>query len=472
MIMEIHGLNMDLERNKELNALYRSRIEKLDKRLYDYPEVKQLQKRANLELMEELYERVKAYKRPVPNVKEKVLELFQHNREQVNLNSPDEKRKLLFDILDYESLMETRTKQPSAERWIIEDLYRKHRNPILGDIIKRSQYSSIHSKYILPVPEWIGLDGRAHATHSAHTTKTGRLSSQDPNFYNLPARSSLTPEIMSQFIPRSKNYVIVKEDSKQIELRLIADRAKDKTMIAEFNAGKDPHAMGAMAAYELTEEQWWKLPKEKRKKRRDNCKNAVSFGLVYGREAAALASDFGWRLSRAEDFKSKYFAKYNGIWVYLGLRREYIIEHGRVKSKHGRIRRLPDASSDDIGRQNAAVREGINAPIQGDASDINIVAAYRMQKWLQKHKMKSRVILYVYDAVYLDAHKKELKRVIPQLHAFMTDRHFIKKKTGWWLNVPLDTDCAVGIKNMASMVELEHTKVSGQFIIPKELLAS
>lgn len=471
MMMQFVGMRVSEERNKELDKLYTKRINKLDDKLYSYPEIKRLQREADEELMASIYERVKSYKRPITNVKEKVLEFFKTHKEPINLNSPDVKRKLLFDILDYESLDETKTKQPSAKRWIIEELYQKHKNPILGNMIKRGEYFSAHSKYILPVlSKWVGTDGRVHGSHLPHGTRTGRPSCQDPNLYNLPARSSLTNELMSQFIPRNKNYVIVKQDSKQIELRLIADRAKDKVMIAEFNAGKDPHAMGAQAAYELTLEQWAKLPKEEQKEKRNTCKKAVSFGLVYGREAPALAADFGWKISKAEDFKSRYFGKYSGIWEYLQSETERIREECLSISHYNRHRRLSEAADEDIGKANHAIREGINAPIQGDASDINLIAAYRMQKWLMKRGMKTRVFLYVYDAVYLDAHRRELGVVIPKLHFFQTDRKFLWEMVGWKLNVPLDTDCAIGDKNMGDMVELEHTKVPGQFVIPKQFL--
>jgi DNA polymerase-1 len=471
MMMQINGMNASEDRNRELDKIYRSRIEKLDYRLYHYPEVKQLQREQDDELLAELYGRVKSYKRPVPNVRKKVFQLFRNNTEPVNLNSPEVKRKLLFDIFEYESLEETKSGLPSVKRWVIEDLQQKHKNPILKDIIKRSEYSSAHSKVILPViPDWIGSDGRVHSSHLPHGTRTGRMSSQDPNLYNLPARSPLTPELMSQFVPRNENFVILKQDSKQIELRLIADRAKDKNMIAEFRAGKDPHAKAAQAVYGYTEKQWAKLKDYIRKKLRSICKNAISFGVIYGRLAAAVAADFGWSLRRAQEFIDGYFGHYYGIKAYLESETERIAKECVSISHYNRHRRLPEANSEDIGRANHAIREGINAPIQGDASDINTIAAYRMQHWLMKHKMKTKVINYVYDAVYLDVHRKELEIVTPKLHFFMTDRKFLLEKVGWKLNVPLDTDCAIGDKNMGDMIELEHTKIPGQFVIPKHLL--
>jgi uracil-DNA glycosylase family 4 len=470
-MMEINGLGVSLTRNRELDQIFTERMRELDARLRKYKEIRILQKRVDEKLMGEIYLRVKHYKRKVPSVKRKVLELFANKVEHINLNSPEVKRALLFDVLDYESLAETSTKLPSTERWILEELFKKYRHPAVGDLIRMGTYTSADSKYIAPIPGWIGSDGRVHSTMMPHGTRTGRLSSRDPNLYNLPARGKLTEELMSQFIPRGADYVGVKHDSKQIELREMADRAKDKVMIKEFNDGKDPHAMGAQAAYEYTEKEWAKLPKDTQKDLRGNAKNAVSFGLIYGRDAPALALDFGWSIKKGEEFKRRYFEKYNGIAAYLEAERERLLKHGESISHYNRHRRLDaQVHSEDIGKSNHAIRELINSPIQGDASDINIIAAYRMERWLRKHGMKTRVILYVYDAVWLDAHKRELEIVISKLHEFMTDRDFIQAMTGWKLSVPLDTDCSLYEKNFGHGTELEHTNIPGQFVIPKHFL--
>lgn len=470
-MMQIVGMNVSLERNEELIFEFNKKIAKLDEKLYEFTEVKQLQEMFEIEILEKLRKRVKNYKRPVPNVKKKVFELFENISEEkktVNLNSPDWKRKLVFDILEYEPIEETNTGLPSAEAWILEELYKNRKHPVLGSILKRSMFQSAYNKYIGPIKEWIGSDKRIHSSFNPHGTVTGRPSSEDPNLYNLPARHELTDVLMSQFTPRNKNFVIAKQDSKQIELRLIADRAKDKTMIKEFREGKDPHAMGAQAAFEKSEKAWAKLKDKIIKKLRNFAKNAVSFGLVYGRQAAALAADFGWPTSKAKAFKTRYFAKYHGIAAFLESEAERIKEQKESISSFGRHRRVPEVESEDEAVQARAIREAINAPIQGDASDINLIAAYRFQRWAMANNLKTRVFLFVYDAVWLDAYRPELPVVIPKLKFFMTDRKYLMKTVGWDLRVPLDTDCAIGEKNAGSMIELQRDK-NNQFVIPPEL---
>jgi len=467
--MEINGIQVDQKQNEKLQKDFSVKIEKYDSRLRRYDEVKQLQEEQDMEQMREIYKRVKAYKRPVANVKEKVLELFK--KEPVNLNSPENKRRLIFGIIGCEHERMTRKSgEQSAERWVLEELLTKYKYPILRDMIERSMYSSYKSKYVDPIKDWIGSDGRVHSSVMPHGTKTGRLSSRDPNLFNLPARGDpeMVKAILTQFCARNENHYIVKQDSKQIELRLVADRSGDEAMIAEFNAYKDPHAMAAMAAYGYEEEEWRKLSEHKRKELRSNAKNAVSFGLVYGRHAKALAGDFGWSIERGEDFKEKYFTKYHGIREYLEKEEERILEQLYSTSSFHRRRRVPEAASEEFGTRGGAVREGINAPIQGDASDINILAAYRLERWLRRNEMKSRVILYVYDAVYVDTYYKEMEIVVPKLHEFMTDRKFLKEMAGWDLRVPLDTDCSIG-PNAGQTEELKLDK-DRNFIIPPKFL--
>jgi hypothetical protein len=81
--------------------------------------------------------------------------------------------------------------------------------------------------------------------------------------------------------------------------------------------------------------------------------------------------------------------------------------------------------------------------------------------------MKSKAIIAVHDAGYVDTYYKEMQDVMEKLHHYMTDRDFIKKMTGWYCSVPFDTDCSVG-RNLGAMTELKHGSHPGEFIIPSE----
>jgi len=270
-------------------------------------------------------------------------------------------------------------------------------------------------------------------------------------------------ELRSQFTSSGDEYFLLEEDSKQGEMRLFCDRAQDDIMMEEFNRGEDPHAKGAQAGFEISEEKWLALPDEERKHLRFLAKSAISFGLLYGRQAPALAADFGKSIKWAEKFKARYFAKYDDCAEYILKREKYIKKHKVVYSHFFRPRRLPEVDSDNEGVVARAVREGINAPIQGDLSDITWVALHRLAGWLRKYRMKSKIIIAVHDAGYVDTYYKEIEDVAAKLAHYMTDLDFIEKMTGWRCSVNLDTDCSLG-SNLGAMTELK--KENGVFQIP------
>jgi len=462
-MIEIQGVNISWKRNRQLLDIFESRIQKEDKKLHAYPEVRDLKQMRDLELMERLYQRVKKYKRPPVSIKGKVLELYERHKKKnpINLNSTDNKRDLLYDVLGYAPPWYTKKlNQPSVEKAAIEEVYRKHPNKVLRSLIRRSGFVSSVDKYIGPIPEWIGTDGRTHSHYNPAGTVTGRVSSEDPNHENLPKRGELASELRSQFVARGEKYGMLEQDQKQVEMRLFCDRAGDDVMREEFEQGKDPHRMGAAAGFEISE-------KEVTKEQRTEAKSAVSFGLLYGRQAPALAADFRKSVKWAERFISNYFGKYDDCLEYRLEQERYIKKHGEVVSHFHRYRRLRSLlETGEEAKIAQAVREGINAPIQGDASDITWVAGNRFHRWLVKHKMKSRVVIINQDAVIVDYYKPELADVLENLWRFMTDRKFIEKMVGWHCTVRLDTDALIG-PNLGAMQELEHGHSPGEFLLPK-----
>lgn len=471
MQMEMFGLNLDLEYNSELMEEFPATIVEIEKKISQSWEYKKLTRIRRRQLMEKLWRRVCNYKREVPDKKAKVLELFENELEKkkkkkkdfVNLASPDDKRDLIYRVAKYEPVSFTKKAQlPSVKATVLEELRVANPTPLLTQIIERSEYGSSFSKYIKPLENWAGSDGRTHTSYLVHGIVTGRVSSQDPNHESLPKRGKkqLVIPLRRQFVSSGENYTIIEADEKQVEMRLFADRAKDKVMIQEFNDGKDPHRMGASAAFEIPEE-------EVTKDQRTACKSAVSFGLLYGRRAKALAGSFGKSERWAQRFIDRYFGKYAACKRYIKNQEKFFLKEGMSVSHFGRLRRLQDqVKADDFWERAEAVRELINAPIQGDASDITWCAGHRLQRWLYKYRMRSKVIVAVHDDLKVDTYHKELWDVIEKLFEYMTDREWIEKMTDWYCQVPLDVDISIG-PNLGDRLELVHKPNTLEFTIPK-----
>ena len=75
-------------------------------------------------------------------------------------------------------------------------------------------------------------------------TRTGRLSSTEPNLQNIPIRSDYTRLIRKAFIPED-NSIIMSSDYSQIELRVFASLSKATNLIQAFVEDKDIHSKTA-----------------------------------------------------------------------------------------------------------------------------------------------------------------------------------------------------------------------------------
>jgi uracil-DNA glycosylase family 4 len=460
--LEINGVKISREENDRLLELFPQKIKEYEDQIRGFGDFKKVEAIYKWNLMKKILGRVQNYKREPKNPKAKAIELFTKSWKGVKFNT-ETIRTLLFKVKDWEPVLETKTGKPSVNKKSLQRLERRHRNDrTLQLIFKRNEFYYGYTKYVLPVDGWIGSDDKTHTSFKVHGTLTGRVSSENPNHENFPSRVHIASVLKAQFVPDSDDYLFLEGDEKQLEMRLFCDRANDDKMLEEFLAGKDPHRMGAAAGFEIPEEQVTK-------DQRNFSKNAISFGLLYGRSARALAADMGWPLKKAQQFIDRYFGKYDNCLQYRYDQEELIRANKFVVSYFGRIRHLPAVDDSRPGAANEAVRQGINAPIQGDASDLTWVAGNRMAKWLMKNRMKTKPINVVHDANYLMVHRKETDDVIPKLYEFMTDRDFLKEKIGWYCKVPFDVDFKLTDKDLGHMIELERTTpMTCSFVVPSQ----
>jgi DNA polymerase-1 len=203
------------------------------------------------------------------------------------------------------------------------------------------------------------------------------------------------------------------------------------------------------------------------KAQRNIAKNAVSFGIIYGRGDESLSADLGLTLVQGKKLRAGYFEHYHGVAAYIEAETERLPKVGVAISHFNRHRRLRPAIDDERpGVRNEAIREGINAPIQGDLSDVVWTAGHRLRKWMLKYHFKSKIVIINHDAIIGDIWHKELQDVIEMQYKFMTDREFLRKMTGWYCSVPFDVDFTLGA-SLANPVELVAKK-PGEFIIPPQ----
>ena len=128
---------------------------------------------------------------------------------------------------------------------------------------------------------------------------------------------------------------------------------------------------------------------------------AVNFGIVYGQTKFGLAAGLGCPEEVAQGYLTDWAASRPHAMEWFRSMEEHAIRHGWVESLIGRRRRLPILVA--AGRRSAAsghaCRVARNAPIQGLASDMNLWAAYQLQRYIDRNKKKWRILALIHDSI-------------------------------------------------------------------------
>ena len=123
---------------------------------------------------------------------------------------------------------------------------RQEQDPIIPHVIEYRKLTKLYSTYVVGLLKVIGEDGRVHSTFNQTETRTGRISSTEPNVQNIPVRTELGSE-MRRFFIAAEGYPLVDADYSPIELRILAHIANDRNMIEAFRENADIHAITAVS---------------------------------------------------------------------------------------------------------------------------------------------------------------------------------------------------------------------------------
>jgi DNA polymerase-1 len=346
-----------------------------------------------------------------------------------NIDSPKQLGDVLFETLKLggEKPKKTRTGQYQTSEDILSAM--AHVHPAIPLILDYRSLRKLKSTYVDTLPLAVDpADGRVHTNYRQAVASTGRLSSDEPNLQNIPIRTEKGREIRKAFVPRDEHFGLLSADYSQIELRIIAHMSGDPNMQEAFRQGLDIHAATAAQVFhvpigEVTREQ------------RSRAK-AVNFGIAYGQGAFGLSQNLGISRAEAQEIITGYFAQFPGVKGYMDQTIAFCRQHGYVQTLMGRRRYLPDVLSANNTVRAAAERVAINAPMQGTAADIIKVAMIRIHHWLEKERMRSKLLLQVHDELVFDCHWDEAEVVKRQVKSLM--------EGAMELAVPLVVDMNVG----------------------------
>ena len=350
-------------------------------------------------------------------------DIYNYAGEEFNINSPKQLGEILFDKLKLPGAK----KNKNGYATDIDVLKKLTEYPIINKILEYRALAKLYSTYIDGIINTIREDGKIHTIYTQTLTRTGRLSSIEPNLQNIPMRSEYGRLIRKAFIPED-NSVILSSDYSQIELRVFAHLSGVNDLINAFKEGVDIHTKTAMDIF--------KVPMEGVTKNMRRQAKAVNFGILYGISSYGLAEDIGIPVKEAKEFINKYFETYPGVKDYMDKEIDEAKRNGYVKTIMNRKRVIEELKSSNYMVRSMGERMALNTPVQGSASDILKKAMVEINNIFEKENIKSKMLLQVHDELIFNVYNDEIDKVKDIVYNTMTKVFELK--------VPLDVDIELG----------------------------
>lgn len=343
---------------------------------------------------------------------------------EFNLNSPKQLGEALFVTLELPSGKKNKTGY-STDAETLEKLRGAH--PVIEHILNYRTYQKLNSTYVEGLLKTVSETGRIHTELKQTETRTGRISSREPNLQNIPVRTELGSRFRRYFVAK-EGCILLDADYSQIELRVLASVSGDVRMISAFKENRDIHTETASEIFKVSREN---VAPELRRRAK-----AVNFGIVYGIGAFSLAQDVGVSVKEAGSYIDGYLSTYGGVAAYLAETVEQAKRDGYVTTLYGRRRQLPELSSSNRMIQALGKRLAMNTPIQGTAADIIKTAMIKVSRRLAEEKLDAKLIMQVHDELLIESTLADSKRAAEVLKQEM--------ENAAELAVPLEADVGSG----------------------------
>ena len=360
----------------------------------------------------------------LPQISEIEQEIYALAGRKFNVGSPKQIGTVLFEELGLPAGKKSKTGY-STDSDTLEALADKH--AVVPKIIEWRKLSKLYNTYVKGLLGAVSEDGRMYTTFKQTETRTGRISSAEPNIQNIPVRTEIGRKFR-KFFTASEGKLLCDADYSQIELRVLAALANDEVMIKTFAEGRDIHTETAASVFGLPEE--WVDADTRRKAK------AVNFGIVYGIGAFSLAKDVGSTLGEAKKYIEDYLAHFSGVRQYMEKVTKSAEASGYAVTFFGRRRFIPEILATNKTVKALGKRIAMNTPIQGTAADIIKIAMIRVYNRLKRELPEAKLILQVHDELIVEAPEDKAQSAADILREEM--QNAVK------LAVPLTCDAKIG----------------------------
>ena len=222
----------------------------------------------------------------------------------------------------------------------------------------------------------------------------------------------------------------------QIELRLMAEYSRDANMLKDFESGVDIHTAVTNRLLTVAPTFYSKYADFDAKRK---ATKMVNFGIIYLISGWALADKLGVSSEDGSQIINSWFKVYPGVKRWLNITQQKIARSKVGISLIGRKRRVPGADfRSSLGREQ--LRQGVNAPIQGLASDLLVMVMIEVHKQMKERGMQSLLIGNIHDATLVDTHPREREEVKLLLDTVSRKPSLLKELFEVTLQVPIFMD--------------------------------
>ena len=348
-------------------------------------------------------------------------QIFSISGYEFNINSPQQLAVLIFDELKLKEI-----KKRSTAMEVLKVLRNYH--PIADLVLKYRHLNKLKNTYLDAFPKYINKKtNRIHSSFHQATTITGRLSSSNPNFQNIPIRTDYGKEIRKAFCSDNGNKII-SADYSQVELRIMAEFSKEPNLIDAFNNNIDIHTRTAALINNISENN---VDDNQRRTAK-----VVNFGIMYGAGPFRMSQELGISIKESKDLIETYFCTYPRIKEYMDNTIAFANKYGYVKTLLGRKKNINLGSHLSVQMQKAEERALINMPIQGTAAELIKVAMINIFHKFKNNNLNTKMILQIHDELIFESsiNEQEIakKIIVSEMEKAMS------------LSIPLKVSCNTG----------------------------
>lgn len=313
-------------------------------------------------------------------------EIYEQAGCEFNIASPKQLGEILFVKLGIPYPKRVSNNNFSTSKDILDKVSKYH--PIIDKIEEYRLVFKLYRNYAIGLLEEVQEDGRIHTIFNQALTRTGRLSSSNPNLQNIPVRIEEGKLIRKAFVP-DENSIILSSDYSQIELRVFAHMANATNLIEAFVNGDDIHKKTASDIF--------KVPINEVTPQMRYSAKAVNFGILYGISSFGLSEDLKIDVASAKKFIDDYLNTYSGIKEYM----EDVIKTahyvGYVKTIMNRKRVIEELNNKNHMIKTMGERMALNTPVQGSSADILKKAMIEIFNKFNELGLKSKMLIQVHD---------------------------------------------------------------------------